>query len=390
MMSSGKHDVRYSGVIVKYHPCSRYARGSQCLKFRPNKCDQTPLICKSPEYDKWYKDVLKGKIKCFYPKSIRLLETPNMPMFLFHVHHHAIVGEAKISSSTIENSEHFYWFNKFYSYPNLVQLELLRTDPRLPRLAKRGRWTLVNIKKETIDEIRILSKLPEEERKKLGVELEKIVEEMTIIPLYMPTWELYMKNECEMLATRYEFNKRVLSKSQKYFSKAIKKKLSSGRSLEEIFYASLYLAIRMLKIPILLSDVAIMSGIRQTKLGKAYRLIARTFNLTVPPLNPELLIKSYSEKANISKKTLSRAIAHIRNVQKKKILQSVSPPSLAAVTLSIACKETGERITQKHIAEIFGISVVTIRNSKEKIKTFLNASNLAPICLDQNVEFLKK
>jgi len=41
-----------AGVIVKYHPYTRYARGSVCPYFvGGRRCGRGPLECELPEYD---------------------------------------------------------------------------------------------------------------------------------------------------------------------------------------------------------------------------------------------------------------------------------------------------------------------------------------------------
>ena len=361
--SKGVDNTNPCAAIVKYNPCTKYARGSPCLYFNGiKKCDKLPLTCEMSEYDRWYKDVLNGKIKCFYPKRVRLLENPGVLMFLFHVHHHAIMGEAQIIRSTIENGKHLYWFDEFLSYPHPVQLELLQTDPRLPRIARQGRWRCVYVSQRTVEEMRRLSKLPEEERKKLGKDLKRVMEQLKKRLIYRPTWEFYMRNECEKLRRRYKLSEQVLAETQKYFSKSIQKKLSVGRSLDDTFYVSLYLAFRMLEIPKLLNDITRISGVSPTKLGKLYRLFVREFNLTVPPLNPEQLIKTRYDELNISKKTITRAISIVQEARKRRIILGKAPLSIAAAATFVACQKEGETRKQKQIAEVFGVSQVTIRN----------------------------
>ena len=364
---------RPCGAIVKYNPCTKYARGSPCLYFdRWKKCDIPPLACQMPEYDKWYKDVLKEKRKCFYPNRVRLLEAPGVPMFLFHVHHHAIVGEAQIVRSTVENEKYLYWFDEFISYPHPVQLELLKTDPRLPKLAKRGQWLCVYISQDTIKEIRSLSKLPEGERKKLGNNLRKVIEQLKKRSPYKPPprvrVKFYMRKECEKLKRHHKFNEQILAEARNYFFKSVQKKLSIGRPFDEMFYASLYLAFRMLKIPKLLNDITEISGVSSKKLGKLYRLLARELNLIVPPLDSEQLIKSRSSRLNISKKTIRRAVSLVQEARERRIIFGNAPSSIAAVATFVACQKEGEERKKTQIAQTFGVSVATIRNNYKKIE----------------------
>ena len=364
----GTDNIYPCGVIVKYNPCTRHARGSPCLYFnRVRKCGKPPLTCEMSEYDKWYKDVINGKIKCFYPSRVRLLENPGSLMFIFHVHYHAIMGEAQIVRSTMENGSHLYWFDELLSYPHSVQLELLQTDPRLPRIARKGRWRFVYVSTRTVEEIRRLAKLSEEQRKKLGKTLKRVIEQLKKRPTYKPTWEFYSKNECEKLRKRYKLNEQVLAETQKYFSKSVQKKLSIGSPFDERFYASLYLAFRMLGIPKLLSDVTEICGVSSKKLGKLYRLFASELNLIVPPLDPVQLIKSRSGILNISKKTIRRAVFLVQEARKRRVMCGKAPSSIAAVATYVACQKEREEKEQKQIAETFSVSEVTIRYHSKKL-----------------------
>ena len=124
----------------------------------------------------------------------------------------------------------------------------------------------------------------------------------------------------------------------------------------------------MLKIPKLLNDIAEISGVSPTRLGKLYRLLARELNLIVPPLDPKQLIKSRSRRLNISKKTIRRAVSLIQKAQKRRIILGKAPSSIAAVATFVACQKEGEEIKQKQIAETFGVSTVTIRNYSKKLE----------------------
>jgi hypothetical protein len=116
-----------AGVIVKYHPCTRYARGSACPYFvGVRRCGREPLECELPEYDQWYRGVLEGRVKCFYPNRIVLLETSGVPMFLYHVDFHGIVGEAVIKRAEVRNDANYYFFDSFTRYPYPVLLEIIK------------------------------------------------------------------------------------------------------------------------------------------------------------------------------------------------------------------------------------------------------------------------
>jgi len=324
-----------------------------------------------PEYDRWYREVLDEKKKCFYPNRIPLLENLGAPMFLFHVHHHAVLGEAKILEATEKEGKHFYCFEEFISYSNPVQLELIQTDLRLPKLAMKGRWRWINIREETINEIRRLSELPEQKRKELGKDLERVINQLNKYPfpkIRRPSWEVYMRNECEKLRRNYGLNEQILAKTQEYFAKAIKMKLSVGRSHVKLFYASLYLAFRMLKIPKLFSDISRISDVKPTKLRKLYCLLASKFKLTVPPIDPKQLIRFRSDKIDVSKNTIEKAIALVEEAQNRRITEGRAPPSVAAAAIFIVCRKEGKNIRPSQIAKVFDVSTTTIRNYSRELE----------------------
>jgi hypothetical protein len=168
-------------ALVKYNPCSVHARrGIGCPFFLPKKgkqCHKPSGFCDSPEYDGWLKDVLEGKIKCFYSNCIRLFEIPGAILFLYHVDKRAIIGEAKILRATSEEKRHYYWFDQFLLYPNPVGLKLLHTDPRMRKLARCSRWRIVYLPQQTVEEIREFSGLKGESKERLNRELELAREE---------------------------------------------------------------------------------------------------------------------------------------------------------------------------------------------------------------------
>ena len=114
-------------ALVKYNPCTVYAReGVPCPYFEGVRHCGFPLgKCSMPEYDKWFRDVLAGKMKSFYPFRIKLLECPGMFLIVYHSHRRAIVGEAKIVKWSKESDGYHCWFDKFIVYPKPVPLEII-------------------------------------------------------------------------------------------------------------------------------------------------------------------------------------------------------------------------------------------------------------------------
>jgi transcription initiation factor TFIIIB Brf1 subunit/transcription initiation factor TFIIB len=361
-------DAEPFGAIVKYNPCTKHARGSVCPHFaRSRKCGKAPLTCDMPEYDMWYKEVLRGKTKSYYPIRIRLLEKPGTFMFLFHVDYHAIVGEVQIIKTTKEDNRNHYWFNNFISYPHPVQLELLETDPRLRWIARKSRTRCVYIDHQSIDEIRTLAKLSEKERLRKGKDFDRALRQMKRSygkKERRSTPNFDMDKEYQKLNRNYEIGEQVLTEAKKHYFSFVRKKPRLRRSLYEMFYASVYLAFRTLAIPKLLHEISDISGVSSKRLAKLYRLMVKELDIVVQPVDVEELAKCQSTKLGISEETIDRVVAIIREERIKGNLVGKAPSVVAAVATFIACQERDEKKELKKIAESFGVSAESIKNAQ--------------------------
>lgn len=360
-------------VIVKYNPCTVYARGSTCPQFYfGRRCNKLPLTCEMPEYDKWYKDVLKGNVKSFFPSKILLLERPGTLLLLYHVDYHAIVGEARIERATIQNNQHFYWFDNFNKYENPVQLEILESDIRLPRIAKRSRTRFVYIDKATIEEIRDLSRLSVNERLRIGKDFEKASQLKLKKPqnseLDQSRRVFNLDNEFEQLKT-HKIPDEVLKLAEKHFLSSLNSKTISKKYHYDLFYASLYFAIREVRFPMAINEISKISRIREKNLGKTYRLLVKQFGLTTRPASASAFIKFRSNDIGLSKQEELMAIDLFEQIKTNKKLQGKKPSVIAAFTVFMITRETRKKNLIRKIAKGFGVT-------KEAIMTLYSSLSI--------------
>jgi transcription initiation factor TFIIIB Brf1 subunit/transcription initiation factor TFIIB len=286
------------------------------------------------------------------------------------MHHHAIVGETQIIGSEAVDGKNFYHFDTFHEYPHPVQLELLKTDARLPKLSNHGNWFSIYVTREAIEEIRTLSKLPKEERKKLGEDLRNTIEaleSLASLRSYETSWEFRLRRERLKLICKHELDTRILDQAENFLLQARERELSLGHPLEVLFYAALYLALRMSNVPVLLDDLAEMTDAKPRRIGKLYRLLARELNLTVPLLRPEHIVEARSRTLNVSDRTTRRAISFAQRFNESMDAIGKAPSSIAAAALFAACQEEGEGLKKTEIAQAFSVSSVTIRNRLKEI-----------------------
>lgn len=156
------------------------------------------------------------------------------------------------------------------------------------------------------------------------------------------------------------------------YRKALDKGLVRGRSILAIAAASLYAACRFTETPRSLKDVTIASLSKKKDIARCYRLLIREFNLKMPIAEPIRYLPKIASKIGIKEKTQLLAFKLLKKAEEKKIVAGKDPLGLAAAAIYIACVIEGDKKTQKEIAEVAGVTEVTVRNRYKGLKNILN------------------
>jgi transcription initiation factor TFIIIB Brf1 subunit/transcription initiation factor TFIIB len=367
------------GVLVKYNPCSVYARdGSVCPFFESGskRCAKPLLSCEMPEYDKWFKDVLKGRIR-FYPTRRRrlLLEISGVPLFLYHSHQQKIVGEATVNKVTKENELFHYWFTDFLLYPDFVDLNELETDRGLHQLMSKGRSSGKYLGEKTIKEIRNLSGLPMDIKEKLADQLEIVEKSVIKSPIqYLGARQdelVIARSKLKEIGMELQLDETVINKAQQIFSDAERKGMLRRRQAADIVYASVFAACRVFGIPVTTIEISRICDVDSKKLFRLYRVLQKFLSLTIPRLGPECFVSRYSKNLPVSRETKEMAMSVAQNAKSSLSLQR-SPIVVAATAVYIASMKHNEHLSQKQIARIFGITSASIRNCLKDLSTYVN------------------
>ena len=148
---------------------------------------------------------------------------------------------------------------------------------------------------------------------------------------------------------------------------AAKNNLVRGRSIEGVVAASLYIACRRFNIPRTLNEIADATKVSKKQLGKNHRFMSRELNIKLKPTSPIDYIPRFASKLGLSGEAESKAIEIINNARGNGLNSGKGPTGLAAAALYIASVLLGERKTQKTIADISGVTEVTIRNRYKEL-----------------------
>ena len=177
--------------------------------------------------------------------------------------------------------------------------------------------------------------------------------------------------ELDRLKDKLAVGESVIEKAAYIYRKALEKGLVRGRSISALVAAALYAACREAEIPRTLKDIADASNIKKKEISRYYKLLIRELDLQIPVVDPIKCISRIANKAGITERTKRKAIEILNKAKEAKITVSKDPMGLAGSALYIACIIHGENKTQEEIAEVAGVTAVTVRNRYRELKELL-------------------
>jgi len=180
-------------------------------------------------------------------------------------------------------------------------------------------------------------------------------------------------NELGTLRHKLGLSDAIIEKSAYIYRKAQERGLVRGRSVSAVLTAAIYISCREVGIPKTLKEIAEANNITGKIVAKTYRVLISELDIKIPTLDPMKCVVKVANKAGLNEKTKRRAIDIMDNVTKREISAGKDPMGMAATVLYISCLNTGQKKTQKDIAEAAGVTGVTIRN---RFKDLINKLQL--------------
>ena len=151
------------------------------------------------------------------------------------------------------------------------------------------------------------------------------------------------------------------------YRKAAKRNLVRGRSIEGVTAASLYAACRQCHVPRTLDEIAASSRVSRKEIGRTYRYVSRELGLKLLPTSPEDYISRFCSELKLSGDVRAKTVEILQEAAHRELTSGRGPTGMAAASLYIASILCGERRTQREVAEVAGVTEVTIRNRYKEI-----------------------
>lgn len=174
--------------------------------------------------------------------------------------------------------------------------------------------------------------------------------------------------ELDRVASALGLPDNIKENSALLYRKAVKEELVRGRLIESVVAAVIYTICRMYDIPRTLDEISKASGIEKKEIGRAYRFLKKELDVDIPLPDPSTYVPKFATALGLSPKVQQSAMEIIKKAIKKGLISGRGPTGVAAAAVYIGAALEGERRTQKEVADIAGVTEVTIRNRYRELK----------------------
>ncbi|TFG17761.1 MAG: transcription initiation factor IIB [Promethearchaeota archaeon] len=190
------------------------------------------------------------------------------------------------------------------------------------------------------------------------------------------SWEkrniLIATTELKRISSKLQLPSHVKKEAMTIYREIHKRNLLQGRSINSMIAACLYYAIRKYRLSRTFQEVLDESTENPKDIRRCYRVILQELNLKAPNTDPVSLIPRYVVDLGLGNDILTIATKIVKTYVSKFSSSGKDPKGIVGGALYIACKLKGLELTQYKIAEIVGVTEVTLRSRYKELKKKLN------------------
>lgn len=173
--------------------------------------------------------------------------------------------------------------------------------------------------------------------------------------------------ELDRVASKLALPKNVRETASVVYRKAVEKGLIRGRSIEGVAAASLYAACRQCMVPRTLDEIADSAKLNRKEIGRTYRFVSRELSINLKPTTPIDYVPRFGSELKLSGEVQSKAIEILKKAMDQELTSGRGPTGVSAAAIYIASVLLGDRRTQREVADVAGVTEVTIRNRYKEL-----------------------
>ena len=190
------------------------------------------------------------------------------------------------------------------------------------------------------------------------------------------TWDkrnmLIATTELKRIGSNLNLPNHIKKTAIRLYINAFKKKLLRGRSINGMVAACLYFACRESKVPRTLQEILDETSVSAKNIRRCYRTLIRELNLKVPSTDPISLIPRYTAELGLDTDVEKSTVQVLKAFISQYSTSGKDPKGLCAGALYLVSKKKDKRVSQKEIANIIGVTEVTLRSRYKELVSKLN------------------
>jgi len=159
----------------------------------------------------------------------------------------------------------------------------------------------------------------------------------------------------------------IRDEASRIYNYVLQRGLVRGRSMESVIAACIYAACRSYNIPRTLDEIAGASDVERKEIGRTYRFIVRKLKIKVTPSSPKDYISRFASILHLTPKSQNDSLKILKKADIVELTSGRGPAGIAAAALYVASLLNDEKRTQREVADVAGITEVTIRNRYKEL-----------------------
>ncbi len=184
--------------------------------------------------------------------------------------------------------------------------------------------------------------------------------------------------ELKRVSSYLKLPKSVEEDAAMIYTQAVQRGLVRGRSMESVVSGALYAACRRHEVPRTLDELSEASSIEKKEIGRTYRFVTRELGISILPSNPADYIARFASSLRLNPETQSKAVEILEEAQQAELTSGRGPTGIAAAALYVAALMHSEKRTQREVADVAGVTEVTIRNRYKELLDRLKLEKKIP------------
>jgi len=178
------------------------------------------------------------------------------------------------------------------------------------------------------------------------------------------------------IAENFHLSVTCIEDAERIYKRAVKEKLTMGRSINAIVVASIYAAMRLHDVPLTLDEIVEQSGQAKKSVVRAYRLILMNIvpllGIRVSPMKAKSYLRRFVSELGLQPSLASSSESLVEELNRLGLqVEGKDPKGLAAALIYVAARKIGIHKTQTEIARIAKITEVTLRTRTKEILALL-------------------